>query len=377
MLRASSSAQSVRQAAFDDAILVGDFGRGDSSIQVTGLKPGHYYNIRVITTNTANFSTYGSLIRLRTTPPSSADANSAAAYNDDFTNGDSDESEPASIRAMPSHFEAISPPGPHQMLRESSASHHNSRRAAPVRRISPPSHNVENLINSTLRSESADEIEGEGVIKRLTDKLEISRREQQEIDKQMIEEEDDSKRAIADLSSERDNLKQILKEKEDASSELRKHGNYLDKLNRAAQSKKAAKEKVLNQKIAERQKMKDDIIRWDQEINEMGKDTEELMAEKASITTAKDEEIAKVRKMINEDQSVIKSLEEEIRAEGVQIKAIERERGKPEVSVHEGQEQMRAEKENEHAWEAKMQATQAQLASLWQTLQQVCLFRPR
>lgn len=371
MLRPSSQAQFGR-AAIDDAVPVGDFGRGDASIQVTGLKPGHYYNIRVITINAANFSTFGPLIRLRTTPPLPADANSATAFNDDFINGDPDESEPASIRATPSQFDAVPLSGPHQMLRESSANHHNSRRSAPARRVSLPTHSVENSRNSTLRSESSNEIEVEGVIKQLTDKLEISRREQQEIDKQIIEEEDDSKRAMADLIRERDTLKQMLKEKEDASSELRKHGNYLDKLNRSAQSKKAAKEKVLHQKIAERQKMKDDIIRWHQEISEMGEDTEEMMNEKAGITAAKDEEIAKVRKTISEDQAMIKSLEEEIRVEGVQIKAIERERGKPDVSLHEEQEQLRAEKENEHAWEAKAQTTQAQLATLWQTLQQVC-----
>lgn len=351
--------------------LVGDFGRGDASIQVTGLKSGHYYNIRVITTNSANFSTFGPLIRLCTTSSPQASTNSAMITNHEIPNDELDESEPASIRATPSHFDATFPSSSQQMLRESSGSHHNTRRTVTGRRSSPSTHSIENSNSSANHTGSADEIEVEGIIKRLTEKLEVSRREQQEIDKQILEEEQDSKRAMTDLIKERDGLKQILKEKEEASSELRKHGNYLDKLNRTAQSKKAAKEKVLHQKVAERQKVKDDITQWDKEISDMVKDTNEMMGEKAGITAAKDDEIVRVRKGISEDQVLIKSLEEDIRIKGIQIKAIEREREKTDDAIHEEYEQRRAKQENEQ-WEAKMQATQAQLANLWQTLQQVC-----
>lgn len=358
-------------AGVDHAILVGDFGRGDASIQVTGLKSGHYYNIRVITTNAANFSTFGPLIRLRTTPPQQASTNTAIIANREVMSDELDESEPASIRATPSHFDVTPLSGSQQMLRESSGSHHNSRRTVSGRRSSPSTHSIENSTGSANAPGSADEVEVEGIIKRLTEKLEVSRREQHEIDKQILEEDQDSKSAMTDLIKERDSLKQILKEKEEASSELRKHGNYLDKLNRTAQSKKAAKEKVLHQKVAERQKMRDEITQWDKEIGEMVKDTSDMMSEKAGITAAKEDEIARVRKGICEDQALIKSLEEEIRIKGIQIKAIEREREKPDEALHEEYEQRRTKKENEH-WEAKVQTTQAHLTTLWQTLQQVC-----
>ena len=357
-------------AGVDLVVLVGDFGRGDASIQVTGLKPGHYYNIRVITTNAANFSTFGPLIRLRTTPPQQASTDSAIFVNREICDDELDESEPASIRATPSQFDATSPPGSQQMLREVSGSLQNSRRTVPARRSSPSTNSIENSNGSAIHNGSADEIEMEELLKQLTEKLEVSRREQQEIDKQISEEEHDSKRAMTDLIKERDGLKQMLKEKEEASSELRKHGNYLDKLNRTAQSKKAGKEKALHQKVAERQKVKDDILRWDKEIGEIVKDTDEMTNEKSGITAAKEVEIARVRESIYEDQILIKSLEEEIRIKGVQIKVIEREREKPEDPMHQEHEQRRAEKENEN-WEAKMQATQSQLSNLWQTLQQV------
>lgn len=218
---------------------------------------------------------------------------------------------------------------------------------------------------------SSDEDESEETIQRLTEKLDSLRREQQEIDKLISEEEQESKKSMAELVKERDRLRQILKEKEEASSELRKHGNYLDKLNRTAQSKKAAKEKTLQQKKAERQKIKDDIARWDREIIDMQRDADAMAKETAGVVADKVNEVAEIRKGIAEDQVVIKSLEEDIRVKGIQIKAMEKERETPGGDRDEEEEHARAEREKDEVWEAKAQATQAHLSALWHTLQQV------
>lgn len=174
---------------------------------------------------------------------------------------------------------------------------------------------------------------------------------------------------MAELTKERDGLKQVLKEKEEASSELRRHGNHLDKLNRTAQSKKAAKEKQLQQKKADRQKLRDDTARWDRETFEMKRDTEDMEREKAEVIAAKDREVADIRRGIAEDVAVIKSLEEEIRIKGVQIKSMEKDREKLTNDGSEEHERSRSERENEQEWETKFQAIQAQLGSFWQAVQ--------
>lgn len=311
---------------------VGEFGPDDDTIHVTGLEPGHYYNIRVITTNAAEFSTFGPLIRLRTSPALPTGMDPGTVFDDKPVNNLLEENAPATIHATPSHFDSTLPSTSHQaILQEFSGNQNNNRRAPSGQRGAFWTCSAGNPPNSVPHSGSKNDIEVEGVIKQLTEKLEISRREQQDVDRQMSEEENESKRVMAEIIKERDGLKQILKEKEETSSELRKQGNHLDKLNRTAQSRKAAKEKILQQKKAERQKMEDDIVRWNKEISEIGRDTQEMMNEKTEITTAKDLDVAEVRKGISEHQAWIKSLEEDIRIKGIQIKEIEKTREKPDL----------------------------------------------
>ena len=291
--------------------------------------------------------------------------------NDVAENNNPDEVEPASIRAAPSHFESPSGAVTHHIIREPSSSQNQARRTASGRRNSPATSGYEQGIRRSNRAGSSDEDEPEETIRQLTEKLDSLRREQQEMDRLISEEEQESKKSMADLAKERDHLRQVLKEKEEASSELRKHGNYLDKLNRTTQSKKAAKEKVLLQKRAERQKIKDDIVKWDREIGEMQRDAEEMAKETAGVIEAKDNEVAGIRKGIAEDQVFIKSLEEDIRVKGIQIKAMEKERETPGGDGDEEEERAKAEREKDEAWEVKAQAAQAHVSTLWHSVQQV------
>ena len=350
---------------------MGEFSLGDTSIQVTGLKPGHYYNIRVIATNAANFSSLGPLIRLRTAPIEQIRTNGAPVTGDSNGDDGSGDGEPASIRAAPSHFEPLSNAVTHHIIREPTLGQNQARRTASGRKNSPATSGNEQGTRLSYRAGSSDEDESEETIRRLTAMLDSLRHEQQDADRLISEEEHESKKSMAELVKERDRLRQVLKEKEEASSELRKHGNYLDKLNRTAQSKKAAKEKILHQKKAERQKIKDDIARWDREIIEMERDAKEMVEEGAAVLISKDNEVAEIRKGIGEDQVLIKSLEEDIRVKGIQIKAIEKERKPLEGDGDEEEENAKAGKERDETWESKAQAAQAHLSTLWHTLQQV------
>ncbi len=244
------------------------------------------------------------------------------------------------------------------------------KKAVSGRRNSPANSGVEQLNNGQIiQTEGSDEDESTDIILRLTERLDFLRNEVQRTEKETNEEEQESKRYLAELTKERDGLKQIFKEKEEASSELRRHGNHLDKLNRTAQSKKAAKEKQLQQKLADRQRFRDDTARWERETIEMKRDTEDMEREKADVIAAKNKEVADIRKSNAEDAAAIKLLEEEIRMIGVQIKAMEKDREKLSNEGSEGHERSRSERENDQDWETKLQAIQAQLGSFWQAVQ--------
>ena len=208
-------------------------------------------------------------------------------------------------------------------------------------------------------------------IRELTQKLESLKAQNEEVNKQIEEDEMDSRTQVADLTKGKERLKHVYKEKEEGSAELKKHGNHLDKLNRSAQSRKAAKEKQLQQKKAERQRVTDDIARWDREIVQMRNDIENMAHEKTSILAEKDSFVAEKRKAIADDQAAFKSLEEDIRVKGIQMKALEQTREEMNIDCGADEElgRMRAAKGKDEAWEYRYQNMQAELTHRRQELQ--------
>ena len=340
---------------------MGEFSRGDTSIQITGLKPGNDYGIRVVATDDANLTSIGSLIRLRTLSSSQATSDRNSAQG-----SESGKTEAAAVHTTSAPFEAV-PPSP--TARDPSVAQYQARRTVSARRNSPATSGGEQGNAPGGQSGSGDGDESHETIQRLTSRLEYLRAETERVDKETQEDEQESKRQLIELNRERDRLRQEYKEKEEASSELRKHGNHLDKLNRTAQSKRAAKEKQLQLKRAERQKLKDDIARWDKETIEMAQDTEEMVQEEADVIEANDTEVEEVRKTIAEDMALLKSLEEDIRIRGVQIKDMERKQEKINIEGSDERQQAKSEIEGDQAWEARLQTLQAQLNSLWQLVQ--------
>ncbi|KAL8642755.1 MAG: hypothetical protein Q9228_000596 [Teloschistes exilis] len=303
---------------------VGEFGLKDTSIQVTGLRPGHCYNIRVIATNASNFSSLGPLIRLRTLPPPEKDGTDSTKSGENDAEEWAQESEPAAIRAGPSQFGPAANTINLQAAREATASNTGGRRVLSGRRLSPAMSVADPPSLLSSRATSVDEDDSDEAIQRLTEELNRLRHDQHEVDRQLEDEDREHLTAVAELSRDRDHLKQVLKEKEESTAELRKHGGYLEKLNRSAQGRKAAKEKILQQKKADRQKIKDDIDRWGKDIDSMHQEVGRAVSEQETITAAKDANVSRIRQIIAKDHNLIKDLEDEIRMRGIQIKSIEK-----------------------------------------------------
>jgi hypothetical protein len=295
--------------------------------------------------------------------------------NKDFSDA-TDEDEPASVHAAPSHFDPSFNSTAQQMTREHNASQQTSRRPACTATGSTASQGVVLSQDGTLAAEGADESKSQDDVERLTQRLDSARRDQQEIAKQFQDEDQESQKILKELAQERDRLKHILKEREEISSDLKKHGTYLDKLNRATQSKKATQERILIQKRAERDRMTEEINCWEKQISEINNDADQMLGEQAEIIASSGIALSDVRERINSEQNVMKSIEEEIRLKGAQIKAIEHDM---ETADHiDSDERLRARVENEVelAWEENTLAAQAQLANLWQLLQQVLIRKP-
>lgn len=346
---------------------MGEINKGETSVQVTGLKPAHFYSIRVIASSNANFSTLGQLIRLRTIP-------SAGAKSDGSCIDEASESvevpeniEAAAVRPAPPQYESNSVP---TMARESSGAT-TSKRTLSGRRNSPPSLTVEQSASHIDHASSGEQESTSGSVDRLTRRLESLRQEQQDLDRQMQEEDTQSKKSLTELANERDRLRQVMKEREDATTELRKLGRSLDNNHRVAQSRRAQKEQSLNEKKAERQKMQEDIARWETEITVIRQDTQYMLDQMAEVSRTKDQDVLRMRKTVEEEQATVKALEEDIRARGVEIKTMEREREQLSDGGEEVQQLVKQDMEDDRAWDLQRNARQEELTKLWQTNQQV------
>ena len=321
------------------------------------LKPDHCYNIKILATNNANLTTSSDPIRIQTLLDDLAD-NAKSDFND---------STAAKIRTAPSPLGKRST---QPSLKENAASPQNASKSISRSRNAPAGQAVNQLPPESSQSSDTEEDESPENIQRLTDKLELLKKQKAYVDKQVEDEEAEAKSYHADLASERNHLKNDLKEKEEASAELRKQGNQLDKLNRTAQSRKSAREKLLNQKKTERQKLKDETKRWDSEVIDMRRNIDDMDMELRTVNTTKEEKIAAIRETITADQDIIKALEDEIRIRGSQIKDLEQQKNQISTEGADDPDRAMAEKAKDEAWDARYQTMQAQLQAMWHALQQ-------
>lgn len=317
-------------------VTVGEFNRSDASIQVTGLKPGNYYEICAIARNAAGFSSYGLAIPIRTIPLTGAETPQLLA-----------------------RLEAVK----------------NYKRVSVGSRRSPSTTNPEQTNGHIQHPGTAGEEPGsEETMAFLTRKLDSLRHQQEEIDKSNAEEMAENERNKATMMKERDELKQKVEEKERAHLEFKKQVNEFEKQVKAKQRIKSAKERLLQQKKAERQKKLDDIARWKAEAVEICKDKSAMQKEKADLMETHEKKMAATRHIIDEANADNKVLEEEIREFGIKIKEIEDQKKKEDQEQSEEEaEAERREREEEEAHEKRIQEYQAKIAMLWKANQQALL----
>ena len=345
---------------------MGEFNRSDASVQVTGLKPGCYYSIRAVATNASNQSSLGPLIRLRTVPLGVSDQSKQASPL-----APKDSETPITKSPNPHdehHFNAQSPALGHSHAH--GPVQPQARRTFSGRRVpSVTEHGETARDHATSVSSDCDVSE---TIPSLTRKLDELRRQQEDTDTQVKEEEENAEKARVWLIQERDGLKQTLKDKEDAQLEVRKQVNELEKHSKAAQRKKSAKERLLQQKHAEREKMKEDVLRWEREIAQFQKEMRNINEESVTLTSARETKTSEIQAGIDRCQAANKAIEEEIRTKGSQIKALEKERKTPGSQGQDrGDALEQLEREKDQAHEMRLNDFHTQYDALWQKHQMV------
>lgn len=303
-------------------------------------------------------------IRLRTLPANSEQFYSTAPHKESRDGAQDDDYTPTPIiRPNKNLVDIIVPPfGAPAMTREHSNSTSRARRLETGRRNSPASQTVEQARSA---QEAAASMES---IKQLTEKLDGLRRELDDMERQIQDEEEEFQTQKTMLVEKRDEKKAALKEKEDASRDLRKEVASLERANASAQQRKAQQERVLRQKGAERQKMKDDVERWAREAVELRVTAERIQKERGEYEISSETRIKELKNKYQEEIQMNKSLEETIREKGIQIKALEEERKMLEEGEEGGDTQdgtENAEAEEDRIWKETLGALQKRYAEAW------------
>ncbi|PQE29951.1 fibronectin type III domain-containing protein [Rutstroemia sp. NJR-2017a WRK4] len=360
----------VRYLIQVNGVNVGESTQGETII-IEGLKPGHFYNVRVIAVGTNNFQAGSRVIRLRTLGRDGLPQHGTAQSATDTAKDDQQEgTEGEELPTVRAHGVANDTPNlpattAQVIVRDTGSSHPGQRRNtgnAGGRKRSPSTVGPDSL-PSLLVLSSDDSPES---IQELQRKQDAAQKEVEDVTSQGQKESEDMRSQISLLSKEKEEKTQIYKEKEEASEKLRKEVNTLERQNRDSQTRKSRKEKALQSKQAERKKMQDDQKRWKKELSEMEAERESWRREKEEIGANVETKREELRESIRAAREKLDQLGKDIERKGLQIKKLEEERQNQAGAFNEEERHLwdTDERNQDIAWEQANNATYGRITNL-------------
>ncbi|GAP85414.1 putative fibronectin type iii domain-containing protein [Rosellinia necatrix] len=313
-----------------NGVNVGDSGNQETAITVTGLKPDHFYNIRVIAVGYNNFQAGSRVIRLRTYSrdgrpqlgdgrlPSNfvPDEQQVASPNDHLDEDGTPRGSAASVET------ASVPDGSTLSPRDANTNPSVGRRNTLTRKHSPSTASMEPPTKEIVDDYSAQSLQ------KLGENFESIRKEIEEIQLQIAKEEKEYKEMVEELAEEKKLKKRIQKEKDDMTEKLKREVGSTERAMRSAQQRKTQKEKLLRDRKAERQKLHDDITKWDKDIASMRKRQGCFEKEKEEFQRQADARSEALRQDIAQAQASLAQEEAELKEKGRELKEAEDQRKK-------------------------------------------------
>ncbi|KAF2435913.1 hypothetical protein EJ08DRAFT_692487 [Tothia fuscella] len=341
-----------------NGIIVGGLSPQETSIAITGLRPDHNYIVRLVAINTLNFQATSEAIRVQTKPASSQD------FFQTTSQGENEDEQSTSIPTIEPYKNVvesaptiIAPP----MHREHSGSVSQPKRGA--RRASP--------IPPTDPFGDANQSDRDGItLRELTQKLDRFRAEIDAVEQELAKEDEDFDNGQAALTELKNNSKQAVADKENASKSLKKQVADLASQNQTAQGRRIAAEKQLQQKLQERQKLRDDVEKWDGEIATMHSEAERLDVETTKCREEADQEIERLKGEQEIQALANKALEEALRETRFKIEGLKEEKDRLDQEEPEVAKGLSLTTQQEEAeWASKLFLLQTNYQTAYQRLQ--------
>ncbi|KAI1806547.1 hypothetical protein F4811DRAFT_510425 [Daldinia bambusicola] len=314
-----------------NGVNVGDSANQETAITVTGLKPNHFYNIRVIAVGYNNFQAGSRVIRLRTygrdgrpqlgdgrLPSNFVPEEQQLAMPSDHADED------GASRGSAAGVETASvPDNPVVSIREANpAAPVGPRRNTLTRKHSPSTTSMDQSVKDALSKDSEESLQ------ELGEKFESIRKEIDETQAQIAKDEKEHKELMEELAEEKKTKRRIQKEKDDTTEKLKREMGSTERAMRSAQQRKSQKEKLLREKQAERQKLYDDIAKWEKDMASMQKRQSAFEKDREICQKEGNGRAEELRAEIAQAQASLAQEEMELKEKSRELKEAEEQRKK-------------------------------------------------
>lgn len=326
----------------------------ETAITITGLKPSHFYNVRVIAVGGNGFQAISQALRLRTFGrdgrPELGNSRLPPNFDPDDHQPPSSHREPGDENGPPRSpipgIESAPMPdvGP-APSREPGAATTVPRRNTLGRKPSPSVSSVDQK-PARKDSTSADEI------KELSDRFSSTKKELEDTVALIAKEEEDNKKLLDELEQEKQQKKAEQKKKEEQTEKLKKEERVTERAMRSALQRKTQLEKEVKTKQAERSRYEESIAKMNKQIEEWHTEIESFEEQKQGIEEEGTAKMDTLQDAIAQLQSKNSQLETDLRTKREQVKHLEDERKK--LLGVEGDEAWReADTEKKRQWSRK------------------------
>ena len=310
--------------------IVGDVAANqEPAIVVSGLKPNHFYNVRVIAVGSNNFQAGSRVIRLRTFGRDGRPELGNSRLPSNFVpeeprrstlNETGDDSggarSPFPLLEIPTIPETSASPA----RDGNSTAGGGPRRNTVTRRHSPSTASLDQPIREVIP------VDCKQTLPELTEKFEAIRSETEEILGVIAKEEGDNRLLMEELEAEKQEKRKEQKKKEEQTEKLKRDVHVTDRAMRSVMQRKAQKEKSLKEKQNDRIKFHDNIAKWEKAMEEMRRDRERFSQQMTDLEEERDEKVEQAQAENGDLQAECTRLEAELKERREQVKELEEDR---------------------------------------------------
>lgn len=333
----------------------------ETAITVTGLKPSHFYNVRVIAVGANSFQAGSRTVRLRTFGrdgrPQLGNSRLPPNFEPDdhqpFAQREQGDENGTPRSPVPGIETASMPDAGPTLTREPSGTAVLPRRNTIGRRPSP---SIGSVDQRPARKDSTSEAE----VRELGEKFSSTKKELEDTIALIAKEEEDSKRLLDDLEHEKQQKKAEQKKKEEQTEKLKKEMGTTDRAMRSVLQRRLQLDKEVKAKQIERSRYEGSTVKMARQIHEMRRERESYEEQKNTIEEESDAKNRDLRDNNENLHAECAQLEADLKGKREQVKRLEDDRkklpgGEDDAEWRERELERRQEwQQREHEWKMKL-----------------------